>query len=176
MTSDNDIIVSLKWDLRELPKEEVLPFRYIVIHHSLTDDGECAENWDAIRKYHIRENGWTDIGYHLGIERVAKRLEWMRGRPLTEVGAHAHGFNGSGIGICVVGNFDEKPPDPEVWQSARYMCEILMGHFKKVYDRDLKVLGHRETYKMIGKPVEKSCPGNCFDMDKFREGLCADLV
>ncbi len=56
--------------------------QYIVIHHSLTKDGIIAD-WEAIRKHHKNVNGWSDIGYHYGIERVGKNLLLVDGRTLA---------------------------------------------------------------------------------------------
>ena len=58
--------------------------QYIVIHHSLTKDGTVAD-WEAIRRYHKEINGWSDIGYHYGIERVGMFVLPRVGRPaMTE--------------------------------------------------------------------------------------------
>ena len=61
--------------------------QYIVIHHSLTKDGTVVD-WEAIRRYHKETNGWSDIGYHYGIERVGGGLSLQVGRPESQPGAH----------------------------------------------------------------------------------------
>jgi hypothetical protein len=87
---------------------------WIVIHHSLSPDG-VTRDWDAIRRYHVETNGWNDIGYHAGIERVSGVLTTQKGRDDLVIGAHCKeiGMNSISIGICVVGNFDISPPDKE---------------------------------------------------------------
>ena len=62
--------------------------QWIVIHHSLTEDGS-PKNWDAIRKFHIEERGWNDIGYNLGMENVNGKITLLEGRPIGSEGAHA---------------------------------------------------------------------------------------
>ena len=47
--------------------------QYIIFHHSLTKDGTVVD-WEAMRRYHEQVNGWSDIGYHYGIERVGKGI------------------------------------------------------------------------------------------------------
>ncbi len=96
---------------------------YIVIHHSLTKDGIVAD-WEAIRKYHREVNGWSDIGYHYGIERVGRRILLQVGRPESEFGAHTKEMhmNSKSLGICVVGNFDQAPPGLEI---MRFLAEIV---------------------------------------------------
>ncbi len=36
---------------------------HIIIHCSGTEDSETV-SWSAIRRYHIYDNGWANIGYH----------------------------------------------------------------------------------------------------------------
>ena len=145
--------------------------QYICIHHSLTKDGTVVD-WDAIRRYHREVNGWSDIGYHYGIERAGKHLLLQVGRSETVPGAHAKEMhmNSKSIGICVVGNFDLAPPGLEI---LRFLSEIVR---RKVAEYGIPVnavLGHREVGAMAGfdwrKGQYKSCPGKHFNMDILRE-------
>ena len=55
--------------------------RRIIIHHSATKDGRTF-SWSAIRRYHVHTLGWTDIGYHAGIELIGDDFECLFGRAL----------------------------------------------------------------------------------------------
>ena len=89
--------------------------KYIVIHHSLTNDNEVLKNFDAIRKYHMSyaidgyivdadefeyryalgdgnyfKKPWRDIGYHYVLEYINKKAVITPGRDECESGAHAY--------------------------------------------------------------------------------------
>lgn len=141
-----------------------LRLQYLIIHHSISKDGRSL-NWPAIVKWHVQHNRWSDVGYHVGVEDVAGKnavVSW--GRPLNVVGAHCkeQSMNFRSWGLCVVGNYDEKSPPKHVWetsvQTAAILC--LAGNIKIDNIRP-----HTEfaTYK--------SCPGNSFDMSKFRSDV-----
>lgn len=139
----------------------------IIIHHSLTEDGATV-SWNAIRDYHVKNNGWRDIGYHYGIELVGEQYDIFKGRMDDEVGAHCLGFNDKSIGICVVGNFDQAAPNDKQLALLKKLCRALMNIYGiKTED----VLGHWETYEKMGQAVQKSCPGNKFSMPTFRAAL-----
>jgi N-acetylmuramoyl-L-alanine amidase len=57
-----------------------------------------------IRRWHIEDNDWSDIGYHYVIRRSGT-LE--PGRPLEKVGAHTTGHNIGSIGVCLVGGLQD---------------------------------------------------------------------
>lgn len=145
---------------------------HIVIHHSLTKDGKEL-NWRAIRKFHIEEHGWRDIGYHYGIERVGDDITIQYGRPVTQIGAHVAGMNSNTIGICIVGNYDKIKPPKDMLERAGAVVRTLQSAFAVPRSR---VIGHREAQKMLGmkKEERKSCPGTKFDMDMFRRDYAAD--
>ena len=152
--------------------------QYICIHHSLTKDGTVVD-WEAIRRYHKETNGWSDIGYHYGIERVGTGILLQVGRPESQPGAHTKEMhmNSKSIGICVVGNFDLAPPGLEV---MRFLADIVK---RKVAEYGIPVnavLGHREVGLMAGfdwrKGQYKTCPGRHFRMDLLREMVGAQII
>jgi len=151
--------------------------QFLILHHSVTKDGQTAD-WEAIRKYHKETNGWSDIGYHYGIERVGGSLVLQVGRPESQPGAHTKEMhmNLKSIGICVVGNFDLAPPGLEV---LRFLADICRRKVAEYGIPVQAVLGHREVGLMAGfdwkKGQYKSCPGKYFPMDTLRAMLSGEL-
>jgi N-acetylmuramoyl-L-alanine amidase len=72
----------------------------ITIHCSATRNGDNSINADWIRRIHIQERGFKDIGYHLVIKCDG---EVERGRPFNMVGAHVESENTGNLGICLIG-------------------------------------------------------------------------
>ena len=130
----------------------------IILHHSLTKDSETV-SWNAIRKYHTETCGWSDNGYHYGLELINDHYEILVGRPLVRIGAHTRGYNRGSIGICLVGNFDLSSPPQKQWDLCIQLVEDLMAIFKI---SKKGVFGHTEFNP------HKSCPGRNFDLDAFR--------
>lgn len=135
--------------------------KYIVIHHSLTKDTRTL-SWRAIRAYHKAVRGWTDIGYHVGIEFVDHYMEVLIGRPWHRAGAHAPGRNRDSLGVCLVGDFNKRPPNAQEWTVA---VDTVIWICKIFAIPATRVLGHREATK------NRTCPGAMFDMDKFRKAV-----
>lgn len=144
--------------------------KYIVIHHSLTEDSGTV-SWGAIRKYHMNEKGWRDIGYHFGIELVNDAYEVFAGRMPDIHGAHCEELhmNEEAYGICVVGNFDMAAPRGDQVKKLIELCRYLIRLDKIPVPN---VLGHREVGLRAGfdwqKGQYKSCPGKLFDMKILR--------
>jgi len=133
---------------------------HIMIHHSATEDGKTV-SWQAIRRYHMAEKGWRDIGYHFGIELINDHREILVGRNLGEDGAHCMGMNDKAVGICFVGNFDETPVPEDQWKTGILFVKSLC------LELDIPitcVVPHRDY-------APKTCPGKLFDMDLFRKNL-----
>lgn len=71
----------------------------ITLHCSASKNGERYPA-SEIKKFHMEQNGWTDIGYHMIIQCDG---EVENGRSLTRVGAHVEGANENNVGICLIG-------------------------------------------------------------------------
>jgi N-acetylmuramoyl-L-alanine amidase len=141
--------------------------QYIVIHHSLTKDGLVVD-WNAIRNYHIKTNGWIDIGYHYGIENVNGEYLIQLGRPDWAQGAHCkeQGMNNKGIGVCVVGNYDLGPPPKEAMDLLVILVSDLCAKYRLSESR---IVTHNQYAPY------KSCPGNKFPMDELQARVKARL-
>lgn len=98
----------------------------IIIHCAYTPPGMDIGATE-IRRWHVEERGWKDIGYHYVVRRDGD-VEPGRdldgdGDVVEEVGAHAAGHNAHSIGICLVGGRaeDDQAPDcnftPAQWSS-----------------------------------------------------------
>jgi N-acetyl-anhydromuramyl-L-alanine amidase AmpD len=137
----------------------------IVIHHSATDFGGAAR----FDKGH-RAKGWDELGYHFvigngsdtrdGLVEVGPR--WTEQRH----GAHCRSpedyYNEHGIGICLVGNFDEGPPSPAQQRSltklVRYLCRTYGIPANRVYTHG-------------GVTHQTRCPGSHFDLKALRKSI-----
>lgn len=75
----------------------------VILHCSATRDSGDLIGADEIRRWHVEERGWSDIGYHYVIRRSGK-LEY--GRPEDISGAHTAGENHNSIGVCLIGTYD----------------------------------------------------------------------
>jgi len=147
----------------------------VILHHSATKDNPEAYDWGAIRKYHINTKGWNEIGYHFGLELEKRKVEFLKGRSLSLKGAHTKGFNETHIGICVLGNWDLKPPPSTILFFLESFIRELQRVFKFSQD---EVLGHWETFLRLGKAKTKeeawrikTCPGKLFPLGEVRKFL-----
>ena len=144
-------------------------WRYIVIHHSATDGG----NADKFAAGHAAK-GWDELGYHFvigngagsrdGLVEVGSR--W----PKQKWGAHAktpdNRYNDYGIGICLVGNFDDGRPTPRQLAALNKLTAYLMARYDIPEHR---VIGHNDC-----KPT--ACPGRHLDVADVRRAAAARLA
>jgi len=136
---------------------------YIVLHHSATPEA----TFEAIRRYHIGR-GFEGVGYHFVINngkapgtidgQIIATARWLEQR----AGAHAlisrhPEFNREGIGICLVGNFEEEAPTPKQMAALEILVLALMEHYDIPLDH---VVGH-------GELKNTKCPGRLFPLEAF---------
>lgn len=127
------------------------PIHLIVIHCSATRANR-SYTVDDCRRDH-RDRGYADIGYHYYIARDG---EVHAGRPLSQVGAHARGFNKHSIGICYEGGLDNdgRPTDTRT-PPQRTSLDQLLTHLKATFPQ-ARIVGHNQLNP------NKACP--CFEV------------
>lgn len=110
-----------------------------------------SEKVREIKRWHVQDRGWADIGYHFLIDRdgtIAK------GRDISKDGAHVQGRNRGTIGISLFGGHGSAETDkfldhftPQQDAALRKLIGDLHGQFGKV-----PVTGHNQY-------AAKACPG-----------------
>ncbi len=131
----------------------------IVLHHSLTRDGQTV-SWDAIRRYHVERRGWHDIGYQLGLELIGESYEVLWGRSWRQLGAHAIGANGDSLGFCWVGDYTEMPPPDGMIERGVSVLADLCATFG--LRPETAIVGHRDV------SPNRACPGAAFPLERIR--------
>lgn len=132
------------------------PINEIIIHCTATAEGKDY-TVDQIRQWHVKGNGWKDIGYHYVIYRDGSIHQ---GRPIDQIGAHTTNHNTGTIGVCYVGGCaadGKTPKDTRTPQQKAALVELVRS-LKTVFGIN-KVSGHREY-------AAKACPS--FDVQAWR--------
>jgi hypothetical protein len=108
------IITRAQWGGNELPRRNSPRYasavRLVFVHHTATPNDYTPDQAAAIVRgidiYHVKTNGWNDIGYNFLVDRYGRIYEGRYGGMTRNViGAHALGFNTGSVGIAVIGNF-----------------------------------------------------------------------
>ncbi len=154
------------------PLEAVIPlypskkWRYIIIHHSATDEG-CALHFHFAHHSRGFKRG---LGYHFVINNGTREKDdgyieisprWLK--QLNGAHCKASGMNKKGIGICLVGNFSKERISEKQMDSLLYLVNCL----RKYYKISLKnIMGHGQVF---GARTE--CPGKNFPFGKLKKQL-----
>ncbi len=110
-------------------------WRYIVIHHSGTPSGNAA----AFDRHHRVNRGWDGLGYHFvigngkgsadgGVEVGYRWSKQLTGAHAGRAPDNSNLMNETGIGICLVGNFDITRPTANQMAMLRSLVAYLRGY------------------------------------------------
>ncbi|HYE03451.1 MAG TPA: peptidoglycan recognition family protein [Phycisphaerales bacterium] len=125
----------------------------ITIHHDAMPSqriraaADAAARLEQVRRAHVEDRGWADIGYHYIIDPAGRVWE---GRSTRYQGAHVADTNENNLGIMVMGNFDQQTPTPQALAALERFTGQQMARYRIPLAR---VHTHQEL-----KPTR--CPGN----------------
>lgn len=119
----------------------------VIVHHA-----GAITTTEAMRRHHVEERGWSDIGYHYVVE---ERGRVRLGRPVHRQGAHAVGHNEGTIGVCVAVDARRQVRRRAMRALVRLVADLVHQYSLTASD----VLGH-------GELAATECPG--LDMERLR--------
>lgn len=114
-----------------------------VFLHCSASDNPAHDNIRTIRKWHVTDNGWSDIGYHYYVNKAGEIYD---GRPVSKTPAAQYGHNTGTIAICCGGLHKENFTEAQ-YETLREMCKTINA----AYDGKVTFHGHREV-------ASKACP------------------
>jgi N-acetyl-anhydromuramyl-L-alanine amidase AmpD len=146
------------------PNKADRPWRYIVLHHSAASEG----NYDQIDREHRKILGFDGCGYHFvigngtgsddGQIEIAQR--WINQKQGVHCrNARTHDVDEYGIGICLVGDFDQQPPTPRQVAAAKALVAYLSQRYRIAQSR---VTTH---VQLAATPTV--CPGKYFPTESI---------
>ena len=111
----------------------------IIVHCTATPE-EREVTAEDLYKWHVKERGWRDIGYHFFIDICGEVHEC---RPVEQTGAHTKGHNWASIGVCYAGCLDKdlKTKDTRTEEQKESLIDLLC-QLKDTYGGI--VYGHRD--------------------------------
>lgn len=152
------VAVHNPWKPDALPRD----WRYIVLHHTASSAGSI----ESVHEAHIGR-GWDGIGYHfligngngMGDGEIQPTFRWRE----QIHGAHAKSpnneYNEHGIGICLVGNFEETQPSAAQLSSVKRLVGVLKNEYGLTAGQ---VIGHRDV-------KATACPGKNFPIGEISQ-------
>ena len=110
-----------------------------------------ADKVAEIRRWHVEQRGWRDIGYHRIVDRDGAVAS---GRRETEIGAHVESHNRGTLGICLLGGYGASANDPFAKNFTTAQAAAAKRLIAQIKGRTViqKVSGHNDY-------AAKACPG-----------------
>jgi N-acetylmuramoyl-L-alanine amidase-like protein len=174
------IVTRAEWQadesIRRAPPIYAPTLQLALVHHTVTTNTySCSQSASIVRgieTYHVKAEGWNDIGYNFLIDRCGTVFEGRYGGvDKNVVGAHSLGFNTGTVGVALIGTFqDVAPPAAQISSLEKLLAWRLdVAHVDPLSTVDyvsggnskyragttvhLKAIsGHRDTYLT-------ECPG-----------------
>ncbi len=125
----------------------------VIVHCAFTPDSKKSKfSVDDVRRWHVEDNGWRDIGYHWYMSRSGR---WYSGRPEDQRGAHSgKKGNPNSLGICYEGT----------WLPT---AAQIVGFWRKYQDLKRRYgIDHNEWYGHYQYKPSKTCPGFSIELLK----------
>jgi N-acetylmuramoyl-L-alanine amidase-like protein len=113
------LLTRLSWganeSIRRAPPSYATSVQFGIVHHTAGSNSYTAAQSAAIVRgievYHVKGNGWNDIGYNFLVDKYGQVFEGrFGGVDRNVIGAHAEGFNTGSTGVALLGTYGSTGP------------------------------------------------------------------
>lgn len=145
------------------PSTKERDWKYIVLHHTASNTGSV----ESIHESHLKRkdangNPWLGIGYHFVIGNgsgmtdgeIEPTFRWKQQMQGAHAGSSDPIYNQQGIGIVLVGNFENQPPTAKQLIALKDLVRTLKTNYRVSAQN---IIGHKDV-----RATE--CPGKLFPM------------
>ena len=138
----------------------------IIVHHSATPIDDAVN----MHKVHLARGMKNGLAYHFVISNGSRKARdgeiYLSNRWKGQLdGGHVkkHSANKTSIGICLIGNFEVRPPTSKQLTALEGLCEYLM--------KRCNIGVNDVTTHTIFHPKHTVCPGKHFSLTGLRRRL-----
>jgi hypothetical protein len=119
MTGSPPLITRTAWGANEAIRRAAPSYarsiQLAIVHHTAGSNSYTAAQSAAIVRgievYHVKGNGWNDIGYNFLVDKYGQVFEGRYGGvDKNVIGAHAEGFNTGSVGVALIGSYQTAAP------------------------------------------------------------------
>ena len=141
-------------------------WKRIIIHHSATPIDDAVN----MHKVHLARGMKNGLAYHFVISNGSRKARdgeiYLSNRWKGQLdGGHVkkQAWNQTSIGICLIGNFEIRPPTSKQLSALEGLCEYLM--------KRCKLQANDVTTHTLFHPKHTVCPGKYFSLTGLRRRL-----
>ena len=97
--------------------------RAVVVHHTASSNDYGPADVPRLLRgfyaYHVKSQGWSDLGYNLLVDRFGTVWEGRAGgTDRAVIGSHAGGFNTGTVGVSMIGTYESVAPSAAQLESV----------------------------------------------------------
>ncbi|WP_327175922.1 N-acetylmuramoyl-L-alanine amidase [Streptomyces sp. NBC_01335] len=105
----------------------------VFVHHTTDADYDCADSAAIVRAihvYHVKTNGWRDLGYNFLVDKCGTIFEGRQGgidQPV--MGAHTYGFNSESTSVAILGDYTNTAASNAALEATARVAAYKLGQY-----------------------------------------------
>ncbi|MFJ8861226.1 N-acetylmuramoyl-L-alanine amidase [Streptomyces sp. NPDC102451] len=105
----------------------------VFVHHTTDGAYNCADSAAVVRAlhvYHVKTNGWRDLGYNFLVDKCGKIFEGRQGgidQPV--MGAHTYGFNSESTSVAIIGDYTAAGASAAALEATARVAAYKLGQY-----------------------------------------------